>query len=97
MPSVTLGPNQHTRIIFPKEGWINYFVATNIPVTSFVVNIEDFEKFLAAEKFDFQDGSHNKREHSGDLNLVPYERWYLVVVNASKEKKAKVYYEVSWA
>ncbi len=95
MRNVTLDPDTHTRVVLPREGDINYMVSSSEPISIIFMNIDGYDKFMEGEDFDSIEYKANTRAHSGDLELAPHERWYMLLINVS-DRLAKVNYEFEY-
>lgn len=96
MPIKTLRPKKYTVVPtrVPWGGRLNYFVESERPVYTFVMDDDELDKFDKGEKTTYYGGRDEIRVHKVRTKLAYGGKWNVVILNYTKEPTA-VYYEVS--
>jgi hypothetical protein len=100
MPVETIQPNSHLRIKYPvpRDGWIEYLVEADRPVTTFILDDKGLGEFYTEKSDDiysYYGGFSYRRNHHQELKLPFKGSWYLLIVNDDKRQPVAVHYEVS--
>lgn len=100
MPVATIKPNTHLRIKYPvpRDGWIEYTVEADRPVTTFILDDEGLDEYYnkkSGDIYSYYGGFPYRRLHHQELKLPFRGSWYLLIINEDKREPIAVHYEVS--
>jgi hypothetical protein len=99
MPSTTIKADQYIQLEYrvPRNGWIEFEIDANGPVTSYVldkVGLNDFAEGIT--DFHYYGGFARRDYHQQKLYLPFNGSWFLVISNRSRTYDVRVRYEVSY-
>ena len=69
-------------------------VRADIPITTYLVDDMGLEDFRAGKTPEYYFGFSDRRSHQADLTLPNFRRYYLLMMNKSEDKTAKVEFDV---
>lgn len=96
MPTEMLEPNKHLRIRFApgRNRRVRYFVEADKPVTTFLLDPDELERFYegvpSVRSFG---GQSRRRRHEGRVQLPSDDDWYFLIVNEGADPVA-VHYDL---
>lgn len=95
MPIETLGPKKYTVIPthVPWGGRLKYFVESERPVYTLVMDNEELGKFDQGEKATYYGGRDKLRVHKVRTKLAYGGKWNVIILNHTEHPTA-VYYEI---
>jgi len=96
MPTETLKPNTHLRIRFSpdRRRRFGYFVEADQPVTTFILDPDELDKFdRGVDYVESLGGFHRRRRHEGRVRLPSTDDWYFLIVN-EEDKPVAVHYDI---
>ena len=96
MPIKTLRPSKYTVIPtrVPWGGRLKYFVESQIPVYTLVIDNKELVKFDQGEEATYYGGQDELRVHKVRTKLPHGGKWNLIILNDTK-RTTVVYYEIS--
>ena len=96
MPTELLKPNTNLRIRFTpdRRRRFDYYVEADRPVTTFILDRDELDRFDKGADFVNSVGGYNRRRrHEGRVRLPSDDEWYFLIVNEENEPVA-VHYDL---
>ncbi len=99
MGRTSIKPNQTRQIEMELEPRRNdprliFEVKSDIPITTYLVDDMGLEDFGQGKTPEYYAGFRDRRSHQADLTLPNFRRYYLIMMNKSEDRTAKIEYNV---